>query len=514
MAVKLPASKAKESPPPTEIDFELTGVEETPEEFDNFEEEASGFKVMEAKKTPPFPHKLIDVDKDHLFWEWMDKLTQEDFDHLQFFLYREVPWIDRQRVDPTNKKYIDKFATKFHKLDQYFLTTHGSGKYKVMVNDANRAKSPAIGAVRFEVNEPDYPPKFILEELVIDNPRNKSLVARLRAEGKLNSEGQVMTPNPGGNNADTNVAMLGLIRELIMKQNQPQQPTRDAATDSVTSMMKTTHETAMGMLKEQMKSDDPDKFMKMMLTIKELFPANNTPQDNGMKEMMMMFMKMQMDSSTKFEGLLMKMLEGNGNKTTLKDEIETLVMLKDNFGGSGDGGGVDRKKTLTELAFEYGAPVLSKVLDTVNGFMTLKNYQAGIALQPQQQPSQPMAGLPAPVQPIKPQEEEPEAASNVVEMQTAESQVAQLIKGPGGPMILGALNRGQSGDDFADSLVGMLGQLTYDQIAAAGKDSLLRGMQTVPEFWSQINPLSIDKFVDDFIKYGTEPSTSEEEEDA
>ena len=52
---------------------------------------------------------------------------------------------------------------------------------------------------------------------------------------------------------------------------------------------------------------------------------------------------------------------------------------------------------------------------------------------------------------------------------------------------------------FAENLEGMFGRMTYDQIATLGKEQILVAMQSIPEFWGQVVPSSVEKFVEDFI---------------
>ena len=58
-----------------------------------------------------------------------------------------------------------------------------------------------------------------------------------------------------------------------------------------------------------------------------------------------------------------------------------------------------------------------------------------------------------------------------------------------GPFVLNALAQGVQGGDFADSVSMMFGPLVYEQIAAQGKESILKMLQTHPEIWVQLKPL-------------------------
>lgn len=495
MAVKV--NKKPQNPEPKE--------EETPPELVDFGTDPT-FQILEGKKMPDFPSKYIEANKDHLFWEWIEKLEQEDWNHLMMYLYRELPVIDRQRVNPTNSKNIDVIGKKFHKNDHDFLTRHGSGNYKILVNDLNKAvagRGGTLGHCRFTVNNPDYPPIFILDELVPEHPSNRSITERLMAEGKITREGKLM--NQGG--STDNAALIALLTRMIEKQsNQPQQAPRDATAESVTQMFVKANDTVLGMVKDQARSDDPEKLIKMLAALKEMLPKVEASNGNEMLALILKMnadmAKVQSESQAARETMMMKMMEMMNNKPSSEDAEDKILgriaTYKELFGG--DGGGSDRKKSIPELAFEYGAPVVLKVLDTIQGFVNIKNYQAGLAKQAAngaQPPQQQQAGLPEPQQ--------PQPRENVVEMPKSEKdQLVLLIKGPAGPLIIAALQRGEGGDNFGASIEGMLGKLTYDQIASVGKAGILEAMQGVPEFWNQVVPASMEKFVDEFIAYGQE----------
>ena len=77
-----------------------------------------------------------------------------------------------------------------------------------------------------------------------------------------------------------------------------------------------------------------------------------------------------------------------------------------------------------------------------------------------------------------------------------------------GPFVLNALAQGVNGGDFADSVSMMFGPLVYKQIAAQGKESILKMLQAHPEIWVQLKPLEgkLDHFIDEFLEYGKEES--------
>ncbi len=490
----------------------MVGKEETPPEFEDFEIETGSFRVVTAE-LPPFPAKFIETNKDHLFWEWLKPLTQSDWNHLNVFMYREVPIIDRRWKDPKAPVHIDIFSGPFHKDTKEFLEKHGSGKYKLIINDTNRvplkdkdgrSKNATVGTVRFEVSNPDYPPIFVLEELMAEHPSNKRIRDQLIAQGKLTIEGNVM-PLPGS--GTDNAALIGLVGNLITKLGQQQTVPRDATAESISSMYVKANETMMGMVKDQVKADDPSKLMTMLGTLKELLPK---PENNN--TLLETVLKLQGDAQARETVLLSKMFELLSSKPDAADAedkvLDRMVKYKELFGGDNNPGTSNGKHSIWDTAIEHGAPVVLKIVETIQGVISMKNYQSGLNRQQQQAQQQQPNPQQVPAIGSETPQNAPIPESGPEVPQGGQDELAGMIKnGPAGALILGALQRGESGDNFAASLEGMVGRLVYDKIASLGKETIIASMASVPEFWSKIVPATIDKFVTDFIAYGQEDSS-------
>lgn len=483
-----------------------------PVEFIDFESEPI-LQLIDVKKLPPFPAKEIPASRAQLFWDWKASLTEDDWNHLTMALYREVPYIDRKQVNPNANINIEIFASPWDHKGKTFLTTHGSGSYKMIINDSNRTikgKGGMLGVARFVVNEPDYPPVFVLEELVVDHPSNRTLVAKLMAEGKLNPQGRIMTPQ-GGNNDNT--ALIALLTRMIEKNSSI--PPKDSTAESISQMFVKANDTMLGMVKDQAKADDPDKLIKMLASLKDMLPKAESGNElltlvvkmqsdlaRVQAESQASNAKIQADSQNARESLMLKMMEMMNTRPNSEDAedkvLSRIATYKELFGGEGKG-----KASIPELLIEHGAPVVLKVLETIQGFVNIKNYQDGLKKQQEAQVTVQASALPLPQ--AESTEPQPQTNGKVVEMPANEQQqLVTVIRGPAGPLILSALQRGEDGSNFANALEGMFGTLTYDQIASQGKDKILAAMQAVPEFWNQIVPASMEKFVEEFIAYGSE----------
>lgn len=500
MAVKLTnkpviVEEKEESPPPEMVDFEIDPT----------------FEVVGGKGAPPFPAKSIRADKDNLFFDWVAQLNKDDWDHLSIYQYRQWPIIDRQRNNPLAAKYIDVWGKSFTKDD--IIKSHGSGKYQFLVNDANKAvkgKGGHIGTAYTEIEDMDNPPILRLDEVDPNHPSNRRFVDKLVAEGKLSVEGKLMTPNQGGDNA----ALIALLTRMIEKQSQqPLQPQKDTTADNIGQMYVKASDSMMSMLKDQIKSDDPDKLIKMLSALKEMMPKPET-ENNSLALIMKMqgdMAKVQSESQAARESMMLKMMEMMNAKTDQGDAedkiLARIATYKELFGGN-EGGNPGKRSTL-EVVLEHAAPAALKVMDIIGNVLSMQNFKAGLVKNGQVPV---VVNNPQQLPEATPQQPQPKQGENVVEMPKApEDELIQLIRGPAGPLIIGALERQENGGVFAESLEGMFGTIVYEKIAALGKEKLLAGMQAVPEFWNVVGsvPKTIEKFVDDFIDYGKDEGGEE-----
>lgn len=498
-------AKKEESPPiPEIVEMDLSDLDE-------------GFKVIEKEiPMPPFPAKTIRADKDQLFFDWMESLDKNHWNHLIIYGYREWPIIDRQKENPKAGINIDVYSNNFTreiilKGDGSDHPPHGSGRYQFRINDVNKAingKGGTLGVAYVHLNDPHYPPVLRLEELLTDHPGNRSYVDRLVAEGKLSKEGNIVTQQGGTDNA----ALIALLTRMIERQsNQPVQP-KDSTTESISKMYVDTNKTMMDMVKDQIKGDAPDKLIVMLTALKEMMPK---PENNS--SMLETLLKLQSEAHTREAGLTTKMFEILAAKPDSSDAedkvLARIATYKELFGGEG---GKETKKSTLEVILEHTAPIGVRLLDTLNNILSMKNYTQGLKQQQTQQKpvQQTVQELPQATQPI-------EGKDNIVEMPASpETQIAQVFKGPAGSMILNALSRGQNGTDFAAGVIDTFGPLVFNQVKEIGKEKILEGMKTVLEFvngLSQIGAtdLIVDKFITEFVEFDPEfdPETEEEREE-
>jgi len=452
----------------------------------------NGKQISDIKpRMPPFPSKRINPDRAYLFFdEWLPTVPDDEFNHFSIYLYRSWPRIDRTRYDPKAPINIDKLLNRQACQIENISSLHGNGTYKILFNDINKAikgKGGTIGEVHFTIDEPDNPPKLVLDEVILEHPDNKSFVNQLRNDGKINREGDLVAqPN---NTASNDPVLMGLVKDLVNKATQP--APRDNTSDKIAEMYMKANEQSMQMIKEQIKGDDPEKTIKLMGMIKELMPKPDS--GTGLLEVML---KMQADANSKESAMMMKMFEllKPVPPVAQESEIDKIIKYKELFGWGNDSGR-EAKKSTVETLIEHGAPVLSKVLETVNlviqgGMMKQRMEQGNYVQNPVQQPTQ----APQSTQQLE----------ETTQMPTHEvNQFTQLLAQYGG-LIVSAINNGTEGSAFASSIETMFGPVVYEGIAGMGKEGIMLELQKAPNVWGAIGgaPKLVEVFIEDFLAYG------------
>lgn len=454
-----------------------------------------------AKKLPPFPAKTIRASKANIFWDWVEAVDESEFDHLVPYLYRTRPIIDRQRVDSKAAINIDKLGEKRTLNLDYIKRTHGSGGYKITVNDVNKAingRGGTIGEVYIEIDEPGLEPILRLDELDYTHRDNKVYVDKLIAQGKITPDGKVTQVTPIQNNGN-DPALMGMVKdmmgEFMKRSNQP--PPKDTSTEVVGGMYSKAFDAAVGMIKDNARTES-DPF-KMLTALKELLPQ----QDSG-AGMLAMVLKLQGDSQAREQTMMLKLMEVMQAKQETESDIDKLLKFKElGLLGGGEGGSSHKRSTLEILA-EAGAPILGKVFDTVQ-LILQGNMLAKAGLVPPN-PSQPQQPPPQPAPQIT-------KGENIVEMPTPQEtdQFTQLLTQYGG-MIVQAINTKTPGDAFAESIETLFSPVVYQSIAGLGKEEIIKRLQSVPLVWNQIGgaPQLVNQFIDEFIAYGSQEEEGEE----
>lgn len=488
MAVRISKKEPKtDLSPPVDLELEEDSLEEM--------EGLSLADASKERKLPDFPAKRIEANKSYLFWEWAEQLVEEDFEHLVIYVYRHYPVIDRQINNPRAGKNIDKLSSKATCNLKHIIENHGSGLYKLLVNDINKAvngKGGTLGACMLSIQESDKPPILVLDELVIDHPDNRSYVDKLKAEGKLTGDGRIMTPQQGGDNSQ----LVALMGRMLEKLTNPATQPRDTSASDVSKMYVDANKTMLDMVKEQVKTDGPDKLLTMLSALKEMIPK---PENNN--SMLEVLLRIQAEATARNDAMqakLMEVLMKPPEDATAK--MLTQIQMFKELGLIGGEAPREHKRTTAEVIIDAIAPIGLEVAGIIKNVITMKNYQAGIAKQAPQQQTEPQA-LPQ--------------GENVIEMPSPEANPFVPLLSQYGGMIINAMKKGVPGSAFAESVETLTDALTYKQLHGLGTEGLIAAMKSVPAFWADLMQSGateqiVKEFCDDFVAYGNEEVEGEE----
>lgn len=459
------------------------------------------------------PGKSLDWDQAQ---KYMSLLTPAMWSHFMVYLYRIKPKIRRQLNDPNSPNYIDCLAEPFT-LD-YLITRHGGGKYQLQAvdNDRRPTTNKEVFKCLFDINDTQYPPILNYQELELEARENKSYIAWLQNKGILDGKGNVM-PQPAAAppaSAATNLSAKEVLDILgyAHKMNSDQQAAFRAqfapGTDSLSKSVG-------DILLEKMRQDDPSRdWDRMMAFIEKL----NKP-DSSFAQMLQMQQE-QRKTDLEYTRLLLANQQDRTNPRSQFGEFrEFLMFAREIWQTGGSGGRRNGWDTGLEIARDVVLPGLQTLGNTITNIMALRNGVAPVAAAPggrgtttpqafdpyanpaaraayaqsmsqQAQPQPAAAGGPGPPAPNP---------ANPAQPADPQNQLLGLFAQYGN-LIVGHLNNGTAGYDFADMITGLLGIATHAMIAAQGEELLVTTMMGIPEM-AIFGETRLRQFTHEFIHY-------------
>ncbi len=519
-----PKANDKESIALLEMDVDLpdTSQVKTEVKVEVKKEGEDEFKEIGRVKVPTPPAQVIRNNEIQQFYDWSKCLAEENIKvQVSWYLFRSWPKIER--LD--NQHYID--CGNYPITEQWLLDEHGSGDYMITVNQSGKPKNAKTLCKAYpKIYNSAYPPKVKLDEVDVHYPGNKIYVDKLVAEGKLTSDLKPMnTAQVGGASND---ALIGLIKSLIDKQDRNamagMKDPKDSAINTAFEIIAKGNATATQMMLDQMKQDDPDKLLKLVTLIMSMTkPAESKGDDGGMMKLLIETQNKNAELMAKKDeqlmNVMMKMFEkANAPKEESKDDgfdksLDRFMKLMELTNMSGGGG----KKSTLETIMEHGAPVLQSILGVAQNFMALKAagvpgiQQPGASNDPAVINKEVKANITLAPPPANGgvsnggsngvAEAMGDGGAENVKMQ--EAMIAQGLKQLG-PMLVGAIERGTSGDSFAESIDTMYGPVAYNQIVGLGMEKMIEILKSDNNLWAKLSPIEtlLRKFIDEFIEYG------------
>jgi hypothetical protein len=505
-------------------------------------EEKKSFKELNINdlKIPLAPSRIIQGENIQKFYAWLEAMKPEHWVQLTWYMYRTYPRIIR----PDQEKNID--VGQYPINDDWILKHHGSGDYMVLVNIAGAPKNARTLCTAYVrgLDHPDYPPQVKMNELDVHYKGNRVYVDKMVVEGKLTADLKPMTPNNG------NIAsgdLIGLIGKLIDKADRQQlnnnRDPKDVAMATAFDIIAKGNQTATQMMLEQMKQDSPEKLMTLITAISNM--TNNKSQGNGGDGMLSKFLEIMAKKDETIITLMTKMMENQSKVNAIPvvtppvdaevqfdktmDRMTKMMEFSEVMGG---GGG---KKSTFETIMQYAGPLVANLLGVAQNYMAMRSQNVPV-VNPANNPGgypttntniNPQSPMQVSTAVLTPDENGEVSVDNVTNINKGKPDVREVMQSGNQqqqaaiqnglkqivPRIVDAINRGTSGDAFADSIEKFLGPVVYDQLASLGKANIMTILKSDPQQWQMLAPMEglLSRFIDEFISYG-EADTDEVEE--
>lgn len=215
-----------------------------------------------------------------------------------------------------------------------------------------------------------------------------------------------------------------------------------------------------------------------------------------------------------------------GAPSTPLEMLRELVKLKDGLGSlTGSSDREDNPSHQTNPQGPWWAPLLQQapsMMQMVMGIMAMYSQASYNNALARVAPGQPGPAPIPPSIPITAPTEETQTDDNDVTPPPPPANAGVVLPQPGDPdmnayhlflsqleqPLLQALNNNETGDAFAEKLVGWQGQVAYDFLHGMGKENLIRVLSTYRPIWQVVVsiPAKFEQFLDEFLAYGEEPA--------
>ncbi len=497
----------------------------------------SDSKEKKSKLPKPAAYTLTAED----CYSYLKSLSEQDWAHTAVYIYRHYPVIVR---DPSN---IDQPTVAID--EAYMMENHGSGRYEIKVNDADTGKTVCHSFPDY--NNPAFPPKFDIRELDPFHKKNRLIVEKLKREGKMTQDGDVVTPGKSDNGDAT---MAGALKEIAieaMRGRQEKPGLENQAFGKMMEMMASASKQSIEIALNQVKKEDPASFIALLTTAKELF-APATPKPETESPMYAALMRM-LDAAEKRAEQAAKdakeereradkdrvrahELELQQRKQAHELELERLkqkaeqaspiAMVKEVLTLQKELGqlGVEDNRKWPEKLVDEGMAHVPELLNLAGKAIDRLGYQRTQAQQPaQQQPQRPAQPQPAqsPTQtqttPPQPQTQ-PQAEQPPMPEQPSDPDIAFLLPifEQQGARFVQAFQQDPNGGGhhIAKDVLFYAGAAVYERIARMGREKILATIHLIDAMEKDLMKVGtkemLNDFIDDFI---AGPDEEEDDDD-
>lgn len=469
-----------------------------------------------------------EADEALAIWKWLYETDKEYPRRLLMYCYRLTPVFTGPRE--TDKIYGFpegyEFQDNISNLQNYFLSSRGSGNYKLSVRDA------AAGVNLFDwylngLLNWEFPPREDIARLDRTLDQNKFWVDEWERRGRIRKaeEGednvqQVQTTAGNGGNMNASVInpMVDTIRQLATENRNHEGGAIKAVNDSWKEVVGTMTETMRAANDRDSRGNDPLELTKQFI---ELSKAT-TPDIAGILDRQAKVQaesaervataeskaaEVQAESSKTILGFVMQELrDARAEMRAMKDAprenaapasplqpLKDLVQAKDLLdqltGANKAVDAVDAAVTPNSPWWEKFAPAAiaaaTPLLNALGGALNLYISRQSMPQQVQQ-PGIPIA--PQPQSQVNPPTQNPQQQNPQPQGDPAVNQFTMLFNAIQMPLLnmLGDIEK--DGVDFGLWFISGYGLNTYGQVAGSGRQELILAMkQYAPQLWQAIS---------------------------
>ena len=474
-------------------------------------------KIRKARELPKKPGDNVTFNE---LRDWLGILTPEMFPRIMIYVYRLEPVINRQLVDPQSANNIDVISDGYHELnEEYFVSRHGGGKYKLVISDLdnNKVNRGGFFNASLSISMLETPPKLDLREVEWENQKNRGYRSWARAQKLIDENNMPLPEKKVDNNAGQGVTSEALVQvmKLFMdytnKLDERQQGAIKKQLGGEDAVAKSMGE----IMLEKMKQDDPNKMVTTLATLMGAMKTMQPPpaaSNDTLATIIPMFTSMMaamQESSKQTFAMLMEIIKSNKSENTNegKDEISRLKDLLE-VARELKGSGSNREKSTAETITEFAAPIIGPVLNIVGNIMAMRAQASGVpptAVIANSKGGDNVVSMPSP-------ESRQITQSEIAAMGSNEAtQIINQFK----PIILNKL--AGEGWEFGAWISEGFGDMTAAAIVKYGVDGLMVAAKGVPDFWAQIEHTygeeHLRKWLTSFVNYKEEIAKMEAEEE-
>lgn len=371
------------------------------------------------------------------------------------YIFRLKPQCDKT-LSGRRYKYIDKLEHPLPSdLYGYLKMAHGGGEYQLMLNAKHRVPT-AVADCLYEVPLTEAEPIIDIKELVRGNPLSEQLIRKWKKDGRVieNAAGELEWAAGAAASAATTAAAAG----------------SNALTDRI--MIK-----AVDRLFDGEKQSSTTELLAIMKEAREQAAAAG-----GGNDMLLTYVMKSLETSEKRNAELMRDLMERDRKQQpsggLAETVQTLKTLSENFGiQTGAATSQHWAVALVEQLAKAAPPLIGTIMLMRGG------------LTPGGQPMQQQAPVPAaPGQAPAP----PAPPADNPQMR----EIRRLAE-----RVLAMLDEERPGDEFAFSMVDMMGRPIYDNLVQAGKETISATLRSFPDLAPAFDARAakLETFLDEFV---------------